>query len=46
MIELLLFARALRSPIEALTRRWYCLGLYRVTRGERGCRECTDSCTG
>lgn len=43
MIELLLIAQTLRNPMQALARRWYCRGLYRATRGARGCKGCTAS---
>jgi hypothetical protein len=43
MIELLFIAHTLRSPIKVLARRWYCRSLFRATRGNRKCRECTAS---
>jgi hypothetical protein len=43
MVELLFIAQALRTPIQAFTRRWYCRGLFRATRGARRCGECTRS---
>jgi len=33
MIELLFVAQALRNPIQAIVRRWYCYGLFRAGRG-------------
>jgi hypothetical protein len=43
MIELLFVAQALRNPIQAIVRRWYCYGLFRATRGARRCKESTPS---
>ena len=31
MVELLFVAQALRNPIQAFTRRWYCRSLFRAT---------------
>ena len=39
MIELLFVAQALRNPIQAIVRRWYCFSLFRATRGARRCKE-------
>jgi hypothetical protein len=41
MVEILLMAQLVRKPIEAIARRWYCRSLFRATRGQRRCRECT-----
>jgi hypothetical protein len=43
MIELLFVAQALRNPIQAIARRWYCYSLFRATRGRRRCKESTAS---
>jgi hypothetical protein len=43
MIELLFVAQALRNPIQAIVRRWYCFSLFRATRGARRCKESTPS---
>jgi hypothetical protein len=43
MVEILLMAQLVRKPIEAIARRWYCRSLFRATRGQRRCRECTAS---
>jgi len=43
MVELLFMAQIVRSPLEAIARRWYCKSLFRATRGQRRCRECTAS---
>jgi hypothetical protein len=43
MIELLFVAQALRYPIRAIARRWYCYSLFRATRGARRCKESTAS---
>ena len=32
-----------RNPLQAMTRRWWCRGLYRATRGKRRCPECSHS---
>jgi hypothetical protein len=41
MLEILLMAQMMRSPLQTLARRWYCHGLFRATRGRRHCAECT-----
>jgi hypothetical protein len=43
MIEILLMAQLARNPLQAIARRWYCRGLFRATRGQRRCPECTAS---
>jgi hypothetical protein len=43
MVELLFMAQIVRSPLEAMARRWYCRSLFRATRGQRGCPERTAS---
>ncbi len=43
MVELLFIAQASRNPIQAIARRWYCLSLFRATRGARRCKESTAS---
>jgi len=43
MVEILLMAQLVRNPLQAIARRWYCRGLYRASRGQRRCRECTAS---
>jgi hypothetical protein len=43
MIELLFVAQALRNPIQAIVRRWYCYSLFRATRGARRCKESRPS---
>lgn len=40
MVEILLIAQLMRSPLQALARRWYCRSLFRATRGRRHCAEC------
>jgi len=30
-------------PLQAIARRWWCRSLYRATRGQRRCPECTKS---
>jgi hypothetical protein len=41
MVDILLMAQWVRSPIEAMARRWYCRSLFRATRGQRGCPQST-----
>jgi hypothetical protein len=43
MVEILFMAQLVRSPIEAMARRWYCKSLFRATRGKRRCEGCTAS---
>jgi len=43
MIELLFVAQALRNPIQAIVRRWYCYSLFRASRGARRCKQSTPS---
>ena len=43
MVEILFMAQLVRSPLEAIARRWYCKSLFRATRGKRGCPEATNS---
>ena len=43
MVEILFMAQLVRSPIEAIARRWYCKSLFRATRGKRRCEGCTAS---
>ena len=43
MVEILLMAQLVRNPLQAIARRWYCRSLFRATRGQRRCRECTAS---
>ena len=43
MVELLLMAQIVRNPLQAMARRWYCKSLFRATRGQRRCAECTAS---
>ena len=41
--EILLMAQMIRRPVQLLTRRWYCRGLFRATRGKLRCAECTKA---
>lgn len=41
MLELMTLAQFARHPLQALARRWYCKSLYRASRGQRRCPECT-----
>jgi hypothetical protein len=43
MIEILFMAQAVRNPLQAIARRWWCRSLYRATRGQRRCSGCTKS---
>jgi len=43
MVELLFMAQIVRNPLQAMARRWWCKSLFRATRGQRRCRECTAS---
>jgi hypothetical protein len=42
MVEILLMAQAMRRPLEAVARRWYCRSLVRVTRGRLHCAGCKN----
>jgi hypothetical protein len=43
MIEILFMAQAVRNPLQAIARRWWCRSLFRATRGQRRCPEHTRS---
>jgi hypothetical protein len=43
MIEILFMAQAVRNPLQAIARRWWCRSLFRATRGQRRCPEHTKS---
>jgi hypothetical protein len=43
MVELLFIAQLARRPLQAMARRWWCRSLYRASRGQRRCEECTKS---
>ncbi|SDO77796.1 hypothetical protein SAMN05444050_4983 [Afipia sp. GAS231] len=43
MIEILFMAQAVRNPLQAIARRWWCWSLFRATRGQRRCAGCTKS---
>jgi hypothetical protein len=43
MVELLFMAQLIRNPVQAIARRWWCRSLFRATRGQRRCPECTKS---
>ncbi len=43
MIEFLFIYQLARNPLQAMTRRWWCRGLYRATHGKRRCPECSHS---
>jgi hypothetical protein len=43
MVEVLLMAQLVQKPLQAIARRWWCKSLYRASRGQRRCPECTKS---
>jgi len=43
MVEILFIAQLARRPLQAMARRWWCRGLFRASRGQRRCPECTKS---
>jgi hypothetical protein len=43
MLELLMIANIASSPLQVIARRWYCKGLFRATRGQRRCTECSEA---
>jgi hypothetical protein len=43
MVELLFIAQLVRNPLQAIARRWWCISLYRASRGQRRCTGCTKS---
>jgi hypothetical protein len=43
MVELILMAQMVRRPLQVMARRWYCVSLFRATRGKRRCAGCTAS---
>jgi hypothetical protein len=43
MIELLFIYQLARKPLQVFGRRWWCLSLFRASRGKRRCPECTKS---
>jgi hypothetical protein len=43
MVEILFMAQLVRNPLQAMARRWWCKSLFRATRGQRRCPECTAS---
>jgi hypothetical protein len=43
MVEVFFMAQLVRKPLQAMARRWWCKGLFRATRGQRRCSECTKS---
>jgi len=43
VLDLLMIAQMAQNPLQAIARRWYCKSLYRATRGQRRCPECTAS---
>ncbi len=43
MVEILFMAQAMRKPLQFVARRWYCLSLFRASKGRLRCAECTRS---
>jgi len=43
MVEILFMAEAMRRPLQAVARRWYCRNLFRASKGRFRCGECTRS---
>jgi hypothetical protein len=43
MIEILFIYQLARNPLQAMARLWWCRSLFRASRGQRRCPECTDS---
>lgn len=41
--ELLLLARMIRKPAQAMARRWYCHSLFHATRGRFHCVGCNGT---
>jgi hypothetical protein len=41
MVEILFMVQLVRNPMQAIARRWWCKSLYRASRGQRRCPECT-----
>jgi hypothetical protein len=43
MVEILFMVQLVRNPMQAIARRWWCKSLYRASRGQRRCPECTKT---
>jgi hypothetical protein len=43
MVEILFMVQLVRKPMRAIARRWWCKSLYRASRGQRRCPECTKA---
>jgi hypothetical protein len=43
MVEILFMVQLARKPMRAIARRWWCKSLYRASRGQRRCPECTKA---
>jgi len=41
MIEMLFIYQLASNPLRAMARRWWCRSLFRASRGQRRCPECT-----
>jgi hypothetical protein len=40
MLEILFVYQLVRNPLQVTARRWWCMSLFRATRGRRRCAEC------
>jgi hypothetical protein len=40
MLEILFVYQLVRNPLQVTARRWWCVSLFRVTRGRRRCAGC------
>jgi hypothetical protein len=43
MIEILFVYQLVRNPLQVTARRWWCVSLFRATRGRRRCAGCNGS---
>jgi hypothetical protein len=43
MIEILFVYQLIRDPLQVIARRWWCVSLFRATRGRRRCAGCKDA---
>jgi hypothetical protein len=43
MVELIFMAQVVRRPLQVMARRWYCRSLFRASRGQYRCAECTKA---
>jgi hypothetical protein len=43
MLEILFVYQLVRNPLQVTARRWWCVSLFRVTRGRRRCAGCNGA---